>query len=351
MIALAIMSKGGPGAFPVLFLIAMAIVERNISILTRFVTSGAIVTLALLAAPWFVFVGHHEGWATFIFEMRNVEGGFDHHAPPTYYLPAFAVAAAPWSAIGFIALIAAAFNWRDPKLRGLLLWFGSIVVPLCFIGNKQNHYLIPALPVSMILVGWVINRAIESPKGPGQITRITLRVMLALLALGAVGAMFASRLVVGAFARGDAIASGSLASAVAIVALIWLRRGESRGILAMVIACAALLPPLVMLWIPTLSTEHTRQTAQLVQNNFGDSPLCCLGPNQSIPLCFNLRRAIPYADVDSELRAELAREPDAIFFTINKDGRPSRPPTLVPFEKIKTLNREDQVWDFYRLIR
>lgn len=348
-VALSIMSKGGPGAFPIVFLVAYAIVERRRDAIARFITSGSILTLALLAAPWFLFVGSHAGWRTFIYEMRNVQGGFDHHAPPTYYLASFAVATAPWMVIAYIALIAAMFRWRDPKLRGLLLWFGSIVLPLCFIGNKQNHYLIPALPVAMILVGWVIDRAIETPRGAGQIVRITLRVMLLILALGAVGMPFVSRARGETFSLGDLLLAGMISSATACVALAWLTHGQGRGFIALTVAFAALLPPLVTLWIPTVIPEHTRETAHLVRESFGDAPLCCYGANQSVPLCFNLRQAIPYANSDEKLGHILQQDPDAVIFTIGKEHRPSTTLGSERFETIKSMQVDDQAWDFYRL--
>ena len=54
-IALAILSKGGPGIFPILFLILLAAVERTWQPVNRFLKSGAILTLLIVAAPWFLF--------------------------------------------------------------------------------------------------------------------------------------------------------------------------------------------------------------------------------------------------------------------------------------------------------
>jgi 4-amino-4-deoxy-L-arabinose transferase-like glycosyltransferase len=282
-IAMSIMSKGAPGAFPIVFLIAYAIVERSWLPLRQFIASGAIVTLLVFAAPWFLFVGHHEGWETFLFELRNVEAGTDHGAPVYQYVPWLIVGTLPWSAVTLIAIIVAARAWKQNwRLRGLLLWFGTIAVPLCLTGNKQSHYLIPLMPVLMIFTGWLIDR-------------------------------WNNQILIGA-----------------------------------VILVALVLPPVQTLFLPRYGTDHTRDNAQFVREHFGDSPLCFYGPNESVPLCFNLRRAIEFANDEPELKRFLAREPKFVIITIGKEKRPASAPSYDRFENLGEWKCEDQVWDFYR---
>ena len=175
-------------------------------------------------------------------------------------------------------------EWKsDWRTRGLLVWLAAIALPLCFIRNKQSHYLIPLLPVLMILTGWIIDR--------------------------------------------------------------W----TNRPLIIATIVTAVILPPLVTLVLPIYSREHTRQTTEFVRGRFGASPLCFYGQNASIPLCFNLRRAIPTANDEAELTQFIGREPGIIVITIGKDKRPATAPASDRFEKLEERKWEDQVWDFYRV--
>ena len=253
-IAMSVTSKGAPGGFPVVFLIAFAIIDRSFVPIRRFFTSGAIITLFVLAAPWFLFVGHHEGWGTFLFELRNVQAGTDHGGPIIQYVPWLIVGTLPWSLVVIIAIIIASRAWKhDWRLRGLLIWLGAIAVPLCLTRNKQSHYLIPLMPVLMIFAGWLIDR-------------------------------WNKRILIGA-----------------------------------VIVVALVLPPFQTLFLPRYGTDHTRDNAQFVREHFGDLPLCFYGPNESVPLCFNLRRAIEFANDEPELKRFLAHEPRFVIITIGKD--------------------------------
>jgi 4-amino-4-deoxy-L-arabinose transferase-like glycosyltransferase len=285
-IGMSILCKGGPGAFPLIFLVAIAMVERSFTPIRRFFASGAFLTLAIVALPWFLFAGYHQGWHTFLSELRTVEAGTDHGAPIYQYIPWLIVGTLPWTIVTLIGVFAACREWtRDWRARGLLVWLGSIAIPLCITGNKQSHYLIPLMPVLMIFTGWMIDR--------------------------------------------------------------WNRRWLSVA----VVLTAIVVPLLVTLVLPIYIPQHTRETTQFVRDHFGDEPLCFYGPNASIPLCFNLRRQIPTADDEPELMQFIARDPRVIVITIGKDKRPATAPSAEQFEKIDTAKWEDQVWEFYRLVR
>jgi 4-amino-4-deoxy-L-arabinose transferase-like glycosyltransferase len=282
-IGMSVMCKGAPGAFPILFLLTYALIERSARPIRRFIVSGAPLTLVLIALSWFIFVGHHEGWETFIFELRNVEAGTDHGAPVYQYIPWIVIGTLPWSVVSIVAILLACREWRDARVRGMLIWLAVITLPLCITANKQSHYLIPELPIVMLLTGWIVDR--------------------------------------------------------------W----NNRPLIGAAIACAVVVPPVVTLLIPRFSNEHTRETAQFVREHFDDSPLCFYGQNESVPLCFNLRRAIPFANDDAELASFIARQPDIVIITIGKDKRPASAPSADQFEHLTSGKWEDQVWDFYRV--
>jgi 4-amino-4-deoxy-L-arabinose transferase-like glycosyltransferase len=285
-IAMSILCKGGPGGFPIAFLVAFAAIQRSTLPIRRFILSGAPITLLLLAAPWFLFAAHNQGWATFLFELHNVQAGTDHGIPAYQYIPWFIVGTLPFAPLSIIAITLAARQWRNEKIRGLLIWVISIAVPLCLIGNKQNHYLIPLLPPVMILTGYLVDR--------------------------------------------------------------W----NNRILIATTFASAIIVPPLVTWLLPRIIPQHARETAAFVRDHFNDSPLCFYGPNESVPLCFNLKRAIPFANDPPELKQFLQTQPNYIIITITKDLRPASAPEGESFESLTEPQKwEDQVWQFYKLKR
>src|SRR5207248_1248645 len=76
--ALAILSKGPPGAYPLLFLLAWSLVRWQWDVLVRFVTSGAVITLLVISLPWFVYVLHEVGLAQWRREAQELLEGEDH---------------------------------------------------------------------------------------------------------------------------------------------------------------------------------------------------------------------------------------------------------------------------------
>lgn len=346
-IALAIVSKGGPGGFPFIFLILFCAAERTVQPVLRFLKSGALITLIVLAAPWFVYGGHEQGWHTFIHELRTVEAGVDHSAPAYNYAPDFLEGTLPWSPIVVIAIIAAATQWRDSKLRGLLVWFISIALPLCLIGNKQNHYLMPLMPVTMILTGWLIDRAIESPAGAGQLVRIVLRIMVGAIAACAICAACVTRYQYGWFSPRDLIVGITLLAAVAWIIAFWLDQGFTAGIVTLALFTAMLMPPLVTAWIPTLSPEGPRAVARFIRQIYDPEHLCFFGSNASIPLCWDLKQSIPLIDNEPAIEQLAQHNPLLTVIAINKDGRPTNLPNPQRFEQMKSMQNQDQTWQFF----
>jgi 4-amino-4-deoxy-L-arabinose transferase-like glycosyltransferase len=347
-VAMSILSKGAPGAFPMFFLILFAIFNRSFKAIGRLFTSGALLTLFVIAAPWFVFVAKHEGMKTFLFEMRSIEEGGEHHGRAIDYVPGFLKATAPWSGLAVIALIAAILLCKDVKMRGLVLWFVSIALPLCIVAKKQEHYLLPLIPVSMVLVGWLIDRAIESPQGAGQVARITIRIMIVLLAACAVASAFVTRYQSGAYySPRDIIVGITLGAAVCWIVAFWLDQGQFAGIIALVLFCAALLPPMVTGWIPTLSSEGPKTTARIIRSTLGPGPFAFFGSNPSYVLCWNLKQSIPTVHDDAEAEQMARQNPYITLITIDKDHRPATSPSDQHFVRVKSFQSEDQVWTFY----
>ena len=63
--------------------------------------------------------------------------------------------------------------WQLATLAGILAgqiipasWQLEFVVPLCFSGQKQFHYLFPAMPALAVLTGWVIDQLLDRGELP-----------------------------------------------------------------------------------------------------------------------------------------------------------------------------------------
>jgi len=237
---LAIVSKGGPAVFAILFLICIACVERRFDLPTRFITSGAILTLLVVAVPWFAYVAHEHGLQTFLHELRNTAEGGDHAGSILEYVAVIGWGGAPWSFVLPFAIYEAIMRWkRDWRLRACLMWIACIALPLMFNGNRQKHYLLPMFPAIVVLVAWWIDATLK------QLDRAT------------------------------------------IIA----------GVLAVI------LPVAVAVVIPALMEDSSRAIAARLNERYAASDLRFFGDNRSPAISYNMRKQIPWvASNDDALR-------------------------------------------------
>ncbi|HEX8914093.1 MAG TPA: glycosyltransferase family 39 protein, partial [Humisphaera sp.] len=160
-VGLAFNAKGLPGLFPVAVSLAWAAVDRRWDVPRRFVTSGAVVTAAVLSGAWYAYAAARVGPAQFAHELRKIATGEGHAGAFYLYVPRLLAAAAPWPALLVAGVAAAAARWRsDHGLRRAAVWFATIFLLLCAVPNRQFHYLFPALPPAMILAGWAASAAV-----------------------------------------------------------------------------------------------------------------------------------------------------------------------------------------------
>jgi 4-amino-4-deoxy-L-arabinose transferase-like glycosyltransferase len=101
--AMAIMFKGGPGAYPPIFLLGFVALRGEWRSLWTFVRSGALLTLIVLAGPWFWYVQRQTRSDQFAGEVDTLFSGQDHGAPFYRYFPELMKAAAPWSLVAIAA--------------------------------------------------------------------------------------------------------------------------------------------------------------------------------------------------------------------------------------------------------
>jgi 4-amino-4-deoxy-L-arabinose transferase-like glycosyltransferase len=295
---LSLFSKQGPGFFPVLFFIGFALVRRRSKTLWRFVRSGAPLTLLIVAGWWYGFAIMSQGMAQFRRELAEVTEGLDHPAPFYVYFQLTLLALAPWSFLAGGALFAAIKEARrDPRIAGVLVWAAADFLPLCFVGNKQIHYLLPLMPALMVLVGWLVSQAIETaePKLKGAVW-----VLMAITVGGCIIAPLGIP-VAGFHYHGKAtpldliLAGGSIALALPALMLLK-KRHLAAATIALAGAWSLIFVVVLGPWALTINPADIRQTAAQMAAQFGAGPYVFYGGDTSLPLCFALREEIPRID-------------------------------------------------------
>jgi 4-amino-4-deoxy-L-arabinose transferase-like glycosyltransferase len=295
-IAGAVMSKGPPGFYPLLFLVAWPIFRRGDRPIWRWITSGAPLTAIFLGAPWWAYILLTVGYQTLVTELHAVTTGRDHGGSPLVYVPILLVAMAPWSIFTLIATWKAAARWkRDLRLRALLLWAAAVFVPLCFIGNKQDHYLLPLLPPMAILTAWGVDRALRW----------------------------------------------------------WDRRHNSNHSRTLILAAASAIAAALMLIIgvisPRMEKSNTRSMAATLQLRFPGRPFCFSGDGDYLPLCFALRQIVPFYKGDTPLIDAIKNQPTLVVLqqTPENPKGPPYPPLPKPLLKTTTIGAGPEHIDVY----
>lgn len=358
--ALAVMSKGPPGAYPFLFLLAMVLWSGRWDALVWFLLSGALLTFVLLATPWFAYVLHTVGVEQWKRELDEL-GGEDHPGHFWQYFYELFVAVAPWCVLLPAALVAAVRTSavrrglassspadprrRDRRVVGLLLWIAVILVPLCFVGNKQFHYLLPLMPPVMILIGWWIDLALQSS---GRI--IPIEATLAGSVLAAPAVLVTAKLLAGRIGPVDIGLAAGILVLLGIVATIYLRRGPAVGTAAYLAAVLLVFVPVVGIWMPLMEHDGSREVARRITHRFGSGPYCFYGPNYSLPLCFSLRSTVPQVHTAEQLEALAAREPGIVVIVQSKKNRANAqaPPVPRGFARQASIARPGQLFEIYQ---
>lgn len=339
------MAKGGPAAYPLVFIVLYGLIERDWRLARRFVTSGAILLAVALAGPWFVYVIATKGMHVFSTEVDNLTAGKNHFAWPTIYLSDGLKAAAPWTGVVLVGLFDAVRRWKlDRSSRLVLIWAIAIALPLCVIGNKQPHYLLPLMPPLMLLGGRVIVRAKHAVE-----LRKALDIVLWLTVAAGVGGAFGIWIYAkqqrGAPIAIDKIAAACVMVVVLLIAATRLRRDLWAAYRMGMITVAIAMPLLVGKWLGGVVQFTPRVSAAELRRDFRDGPYLFFGPNVSLPLCFNLRQEIDSLQTTDELLK--ASRPGTIVIAITKPL--GTPPPLPPrFVLAKTLRGPEQTINCFR---
>jgi len=349
--ALAVMFKGGPGAFPPIFLLGMIALRRQWPAFSAFLKSGALVLLIALALPWFIYARYETKSSQISGEVDTLFSGQDHFAPFYHYGPELLKAAAPWSFVVIAAVGMALFVRSDRRGRspqaGLLVWVVSIALPLCLIGNKQFHYLLPLMPPLMILTGWLLDRASDPqaklPAIAGALIDGTILLSISAVPL----VLLAPQHVLHRIRPEDWILAACICAAMLLVIAMFIRQGRGAALLAYAVCCAAMFPPAVGLWVPSLEPDESTAIVREIHDRFGSGPYVFYGSNYSLPLCFNLRSAIPNMRNADQLLQAAKQNPNVVVIAQTK-GKPP-PPMPGGFHQELRMTAPGQVFEVYRV--
>jgi hypothetical protein len=201
----------------------------------------------------------------------------------------------------------------------------------------------------MLLVGWLLDRAISesADQMPGAVCALIDATLLGTV-LAAPGILFAARHVLHQIRAVDWEVATAVALAGIIVIVLYLRRGRPAALRAYLIAGVLIFPPIIGLWVPTLEPDESAGVARQIHERYGDGPYVFYGRNYSLPLCFNLRCAIPSMHTPEQLIEAAAKTPGVVVIA-QKKGNLSPPAPPDGFVSDMTLERREQTFAIYRL--
>ncbi len=355
----AFMAKGVPGAFAFVFVLMLGCLQRKWSRLVWALLPG-LIAAAIAAAPWYVYVWAKGHWPILQSELDVVAGGEDHAGSIWDLMVEILQASLPWTVLWFIAagLALGPFRRRrallctsrplrafrtsfgrlrhSPALQGLCCWMLAILLPLSLSGNKQLHYVMPAMPALMLLTAWGLDRAVSGELSRavcGGVSRIML-VTLAVFALVGMGLVTRAVLqMAGAHATSgeQAAVPGIVLGAILAVggaasfAAQW-RRGLWFGAIGAIVTCAAAAPVLTNWFGPSIEPIDIRDVAEGVALHEGGGTMVYWQSAPSLPLTFQLKRVVTTCTDPAKLEA-LAREANS---TVLIQTRPSDAAVQMP---------------------
>lgn len=323
--ALAVLSKGPPGAFPFLFLMALPIVTGHWRGLVHWLTSGAALTFCVVAAPWFMYVAASGEYQTLLHEVKVVTAGGGHRGSFLVYIPYLLMGALPWTGLTVLGLWAMLPRLRrNRRLGAVALWIVVIFVPLCLVGQKQRHYLVLLMPPLMLLTGWCADRAARSIR-----SSVMFRAGWGVIWVTGVGLAIAGLTVPilaaanGSLGWDDLLVAAALLLSAAAVLRHTFTRDMGASLSGLVLTAAPAIILVHNLWLSDLEPATPETIATAIRGQAGGGTVRFYGA-VSLPLQFHLGNDEPPLRSPDTWLALLSQEPEAI--VIRLPSAPQSPP-------------------------
>lgn len=352
MLGLTIMAKGPPALFVVLFFVAIVWWEKRWEVLGRFFTRGAVVPMLIIAAPWWIYMLVLMGSARFQTEINNVVEGADHFKWFWTYFEDLAVATAPWCVLMLHAVVESIVRFKkDRRVQWPLIWAAAVFIPLCFLGNKQTHYLLPMLPALMLIAGWGADVAARSSPAFG-FGRGYRWMVIATLAVGVagVGVLVAVPLVtIKTLEPVHVLSASVLAVTVAGAIVLYRRRGLGSSLNWTLLAGGLLVSLLTSVYRASMREDDMRGKVAEIDKMFGPASYCVYEGPANLAICFYFGQIIPTFDKPEQLEAYAAANPNPIAMRI---ARLKDPPVIAPpgFLQALEVESDGRRYTFYTLM-
>ena len=314
-IGLALMSKGGPAVFPVLFLIGWSAANCTWRYIVDFLRMGGWVAFLAIGLPWYVYLYSTVGLEVIWKELHVVTQGDDHGLP--WYAAGYLLlqATAPWCAVVIVALIETGRQCRhDRRLMLMGVWTLSILVPLTLIGNKQIHYLFPLMPPVMILCAWLTDAGFRE-SSPARVRKHVPRLLLGtiwLSVLAGPGLLFGASKTMGALDHADWALAGMTLGGVIVSLLVVRRYGLLKGIAVYCLVLAVLLANLFGSWGTRLSGSAVRDVGQEVVARYRSGPYYFWANSPDLSMVFAMRSVCVGGTDEQALRVWLRANPEGV---------------------------------------
>lgn len=328
-IGLSVLAKGPPALLPVIFLVAYVVYTRNWRLGANWLLVAAPVA-TLVALPWFLYIRYSPESVIVRQEIQALVAATRH--PGRFHdIPGYVVRGAlPWS--GFLVLaIGACFNHLRTN-RGLAtvgLWWLSFLLPLLLLPQKQDHYAIPLLPASMMLVAWVLDRALEPEDEALRSVAMWFLVAVAVGMFAAVAIPLVSPLRAGRMPRtSDGVTAAVFVAGAAVIVWRHRRGGMTAAIVGMLAVAPVALATLVNYWSPSRTVTTFDDVSRRIEAAHDDGPYA-FHPAENLRLVFHMQRVIPAARTEDQLRDMLAATPDLLVISEQDKGRPTTMPTTL----------------------
>lgn len=296
-VGLGVLTKGPVGLLPCVAVVTWLIARREWHLWrTLRLASGPLIAAAV-AAPWYAyaiavdranFIGVH-------FERELVKRAtsptFGAQDGPLYYLRIAPGELAPWTLLIACALVWMAWRWRsasgsDRRAFSMLVgWSASILILFSIARYKLPHYALPAYPPLLLVTGAFVDEAMRR----GGRWRMALRATLALTAI--LLAAVAGLLVwIKPLLLPESSSAGNIAMALLAMTLLlasaYAIADRTQPAVALTVACAALLYPLVAADWGTDIRDRFQAGQALgrlsVERLRADTTLAVIGPRTSL---------------------------------------------------------------------
>lgn len=183
----------GPAPLPLVLspVILYIVIFRRWKIISKLLPIVGPIILLVIALPWPLAVAQKVNWDIVIWKREFIDRFFGDyakgHQPLYYYLLIMFKYMVPWVAFLPMALIAPFYKmWAEkmPAVKFLWLWFIANLVFLTIDAGKRQHYILPSMAATAILVGILLEdmafaRRAYTQKFAADVLKIHLVIIIA----------------------------------------------------------------------------------------------------------------------------------------------------------------------------